>query len=89
MPTRLREPIAQRSGFLDWTVGSTGLPVCAVAHRHEALKLLGAGTAHVAVFTLFLLYLLAQGLSRKTRNLHRDNLRLHGGEMAISTTRPN
>jgi len=35
----------------------------------------------VAVFTPFLLDLLAQGLSRKTRNLHRDNLWLLGGEI--------
>lgn len=35
----------------------------------------------MAVFTPFLLDLLAQGLSRKTRNLHRDNLWLLGGEI--------
>ena len=35
----------------------------------------------VAVFTPFLLDLLGQGLSRKTRNLHRDNLWLLGGEI--------
>ena len=35
----------------------------------------------VAVFTPFLLDLLAQGLLRKTRNLHRDNLWLLGGEI--------
>lgn len=34
-----------------------------------------------AVFVPFLLDLLAQGLSRKTRNLHRDNLWLLGGEI--------
>ena len=39
------------------------------------------GEAIVAVFTPFLLNLLAQGLSRKTRNLHRDNLWLLGGEI--------
>ena len=39
------------------------------------------GEAIVAVFTPFLLDLLAQGLSRKTRNLHRDNLWLLGGEI--------
>ena len=39
------------------------------------------GTQIVAVFTPFLLDLLAQGLSRKTRNLHRDNLWLLGGEI--------
>jgi hypothetical protein len=33
------------------------------------------------VFTPFLLDLLDQGLSRKTRNLHRDNLWLLGGEI--------
>ena len=33
------------------------------------------------MFTPFLLELLAQGLSRKTRNLHRDNLWLLGGEI--------
>ena len=33
------------------------------------------------MFTPFLLDLLAQGLSRKTRNLHRDNLWLLGGEI--------
>ena len=36
---------------------------------------------YAAVFTPFLLELLAQGLSRKTRNLHRDNLWLLGGEI--------
>ena len=35
----------------------------------------------VAAFTPFLLDLLGQGLSRKTRNLHRDNLWLLGGEI--------
>lgn len=39
------------------------------------------GERIVAVFTPFLLDLLAQGLSRKTRNLHRDNLWLLGGEI--------
>jgi hypothetical protein len=39
------------------------------------------GEQIVAVFTPFLLELLAQGLSRKTRNLHRDNLWLLGGEI--------
>jgi hypothetical protein len=39
------------------------------------------GEQIVAVFTPFLLNLLAQGLSRKTRNLHRDNLWLLGGEI--------
>ena len=40
-----------------------------------------AGEYIVAVFTPFLLDLLAQGLTRKTRNLHRDNLWLLGGEI--------
>ena len=40
-----------------------------------------AGEQIVALFTTFLLDLLAQGLSRKTRNLHRDNLWLLGGEI--------
>ncbi len=35
----------------------------------------------MAVFTPFLQDLLDQGLSRKTRNLHRDNLWLLGGEI--------
>jgi hypothetical protein len=39
------------------------------------------GEAIVAVFTPFLQDLLEQGLSRKTRNLHRDNLWLLGGEI--------
>jgi hypothetical protein len=39
------------------------------------------GEAIVAVFTPFLQDLLGQGLSRKTRNLHRDNLWLLGGEI--------
>lgn len=39
------------------------------------------GEQIVEVFTPFLLDLLAQGLSRKTRNLHRDNLWLLGGEI--------
>ncbi len=40
-----------------------------------------AGEQLVAVFTPFLQDLLDQGLSRKTRNLHRDNLWLLGGEI--------
>jgi hypothetical protein len=40
-----------------------------------------AGERIVALFTPFLQDLLAQGLSRKTRNLHRDNLWLLGGEI--------
>ena len=40
-----------------------------------------AGEQIVAVFTPFLLHLLAQGLTRKTLNLHRDNLWLLGGEI--------
>jgi hypothetical protein len=39
------------------------------------------GEAIVEVFTPFLQNLLGQGLSRKTRNLHRDNLWLLGGEI--------
>lgn len=39
------------------------------------------GEQIVSVFTPFLLDLLAQGLTRKTRNLHRDNLWLLGGEI--------
>src|SRR5450830_624911 len=39
------------------------------------------GEQIVAVFTPFLQDLLDQGLSRKTRNLHRDNLWLLGGEI--------
>ena len=39
------------------------------------------GQQIVAAFTPFLLDLLVQGLSRKTRNLHRDNLWLLGGEI--------
>ena len=44
------------------------------------------GEQIVAVFTPFLLDLLAQGLSRKTRNLHRDNLWLLGGEIIRDIT---
>ncbi len=46
------------------------------------------GEQIVAVFTPFLLDLLVQGLSRKTRNLYRDNLWLLGGEIirAINDT---
>lgn len=40
-----------------------------------------AGERIVAVFTPFLQDLLEQGLSRKTRNMHRDNLWLLGGEI--------
>lgn len=42
------------------------------------------GEQIVTVFTPFLLDLLAQGLTRKTRNLHRDNLWLLGGEIIRS-----
>ena len=40
-----------------------------------------AGEQIVVVFTPFLQNLLDQGLSRKTRNQHRDNLWLLGGEI--------
>jgi len=39
------------------------------------------GEQIVAVFTPFMLDLLARGLTRKTLNLHRDNLWLLGGEI--------
>lgn len=39
------------------------------------------GEGIVAVFKPFLLHLLSQGLTRKTFNLHRDNLWLLGGEI--------
>lgn len=39
------------------------------------------GQQLVALFKPFLLDLLSQGLARKTRNLHRDNLWLLGGEI--------
>jgi hypothetical protein len=39
------------------------------------------GKEIVAVFKPFLLHLLSQGLTRKTLNLHRDNLWLLGGEI--------
>jgi hypothetical protein len=39
------------------------------------------GEQIVSVFTPFLLDLLDQSLTRKTRNLHRDNLWLLGGEI--------
>lgn len=40
-----------------------------------------AGEEIVAVFKPFLFHLLRQGLTRKTLNLHRDNLWLLGGEI--------
>jgi len=42
---------------------------------------LAPGADIVAVFKPFLFHLLAEGLSRKTRNMHRDNLWLLGGEL--------
>jgi hypothetical protein len=39
------------------------------------------GTNIVEVFRPFLLHLLAEGMSRKTLNMHRDNLWLLGGEI--------
>lgn len=39
------------------------------------------GADLVAAFKPFLFHLLAEGLSRKTRNQHRDNLWLLGGEI--------
>jgi hypothetical protein len=39
------------------------------------------GEEIVAVFKPFRLHLLGQGLTRKTLNLHRDNLWLLGGEL--------
>lgn len=39
------------------------------------------GADIVEVFKPFLLHLLAEGLARKTRNMHRDNLWLLGGEI--------
>ncbi len=56
------------------------LATWAVSWRCEERDVI-AGDQIVAVFTPFLQDLLDQGLSRKTRNLHRDNLWLLGGEI--------
>lgn len=47
--------------------------------HYEARDLI-PGENIVAVFKPFLFHLLGQGLSRKTRNRHRDNLWLLGGD---------
>jgi hypothetical protein len=48
---------------------------------HYEERDLAPGADIVTVFKPFLIHLLAMGLSRKTRNLHRDNLWLLGGEL--------
>lgn len=48
---------------------------------HYEERDLGPGEDVVAVFKPFLLHLLEQGLTRKTLNLHRDNLWALGGEL--------
>lgn len=48
---------------------------------HYEERDLAPGAHIVAVFTPFLFHLLAMDLSRKTCNLHRDNLWLLGGEL--------
>lgn len=56
------------------------LPGWPAIWRYEERDLI-AGEDIVAVFRPFLLHLLGQGLTRKTLNLHRDNLWLLGGEL--------
>lgn len=56
------------------------LPRWPAIWHYEARDLI-AGEDIVVVFKPFLLHLLGQGLTRKTLNLHRDNLWLLGGEL--------
>lgn len=80
MPKKLKEESATILAEPDLATYCPDLATWATSWCGEERDVI-AGERVVAVFTPFLQDLLAQGLSRKTRNLHRDNLWLLGGEI--------
>lgn len=80
MPEKLKEELGSivvAPGLAAYCPDLATWPASWCGEERDAIP----GEQIVAVFTPFLLDLLAQGLSRKTRNLHRDNLWLLGGEI--------
>jgi len=80
MPKKLKEELGAIVVALDLATYCPDLATWPASWCGEERDVI-PGERIVAVFTPFLLDLLAQGLSRKTRNLHRDNLWLLGGEI--------
>ncbi len=80
MPKKLKEKSATILAAPDLAAYCPDLATWPASWRGEEHDVI-VGEQIVAVFTPFLQDLLDQGLSRKTRNLHRDNLWLLGGEI--------
>jgi hypothetical protein len=80
MPKKLKEELGVIVVSPDLAAYCPDLATWPASWRGEERDVI-PGEAIVAVFTPFLQDLLDQGLSRKTRNLHRDNLWLLGGEI--------
>jgi hypothetical protein len=80
MPKKLKEESVTILAAPDLAAYCPDLATWAESWRGEERDVL-VGEQIVAVFTPFLQDLLDQGLSRKTRNMHRDNLWLLGGEI--------
>ncbi len=80
MPRKLTEKAATILAAPDLATYCPDLATWAASWRGEERDVI-PGEQIVAVFIPFLQDLLDQGLSRKTRNLHRDNLWLLGGEI--------
>ncbi|MBE0475092.1 hypothetical protein [Rhodoferax sp.] len=78
MPRKLKEKLAPIVATPDLASYCPDLAIWAPSWCGEERDVI-PGEQIVAVFTPFLLDPLAQGLTRKTRNLHRDNLWLLGG----------
>src|ERR1035437_601829 len=80
MPNRLKEKSLAILAAPDLATYCPDLATWAASWCGEERDVI-PGEQIIEVFIPFLLDLLAQGLSRKTRNLHRDNLWLLGGEI--------
>jgi hypothetical protein len=80
MPNKLKEKVATILCAPDLAAYCPDLATWPASWCAEERDII-PGEQIVAVFTPFLLDLLAQDLTRKTRNLHRDNLWLLGGEI--------
>jgi hypothetical protein len=80
MPKKLKEESTTILAAPDLAAYCPDWATWAQSWRDEERDLI-PGERIVSVFTPFLQDLLDQGLSRKTRNMHRDNLWLLGGEI--------
>jgi hypothetical protein len=80
MAKKQREELSGIVSEADLVVWCPDLPQWPTIWHYEERDVI-AGEEIVAVFTPFLFHLLRQGLTRKTLNLHRDNLWLLGGEL--------